>query len=114
MQTEIMNAVVSALGTILVALIGFVAKRAAAYLKEKGVSEQISKKKYLVDIAVNAVEQIWQNEEGYKKLEKSKEQALKLLEQNGLTITHTELDSFIEAAVKAMNDGFNSTKKEVE
>ncbi len=49
-----------------------------------------------------------------KKLEKSEEQALKLLEQNGLTITHTELDSFIEAAVKAMNDGFNSTKKEVE
>ncbi len=70
MQTEIMNAVVSALGTILVALIGFVAKRAAAYLKEKGVSEQINKKKYLVDIAVNAVEQIWQNEEGYKKVRK--------------------------------------------
>lgn len=114
METEIMNAIVSGLGTILVGLIGYVARKVAAYLKEKGVTEQISKKKYLVDIAVNAVEQVWQNEQGYTKLEKSKEQALKLLEQNGLTITHAELDSFIEAAVKAMNDGFNSTKKEVE
>lgn len=107
-----MNAVLSALGTVLVALVGYVAQKVVTFLKEKGVTEQLNKKQYLVDIAVNAIEQVWKNEEGYKKLEKTKEQALKLMEQNGLTVTHAELDSFIEASVKAMNDAFNSTKEE--
>lgn len=111
MQTEIMNAIVSALGTILVALIGYVAQKVAAYLKEKGVTEQISKKKYLIDIAVNAVEQIWQNENGAVKLQKAKNEAVRLLEENGITVSEAELDAFIEASVKAMNDAFNSTKE---
>lgn len=70
-----------------------------------------SKKKYLIDIAVNAVEQIWQNKNGPVKLQKAKNEAVWLLRENGIAITDTELDTFIESSVKAMNDAFNSTKE---
>ena len=112
MTDELMNAIVSGLGTILIALIGYVANALANYLKEKGLTNKLNKKKYLVDIAVNAIEQIYQNEEGSKKLQYAKNEALRLLSENGLKVTETELNAFLESAVKAMNDGFNSTKGE--
>lgn len=113
MTDELMNAVVSGLVTILIALIGYVANALANFLKEKGLTNKLDKKKYLVDIAVNAIEQIYQQEEGAVKLGKAKQEALRLLQENGLVISDTELQTFIESAVKAMNDGFNSTKDEV-
>lgn len=110
METEIMNAFVSALGTVLVALLGYVAQRIASYLKAKGITEKLAGKQYLVDIAVNAVEQIYQYEDGPRKYNLAKDEAVKLLNDNGLAITDEELESFIEASVKSMNDGFNSVK----
>lgn len=114
MQAELTNAIVSALGTILVALIGYVAQKVASFLKEKGVTEKLSNKKYLVDIAVNAVEQIFINEDGAEKFAKAKDEAVKLFNENGVPINHEELDVLIEASVKAMNDGFNSVKEKDE
>ena len=111
MGAEITNAIVSALGTVLVALVGYVAQRLASYLKTKGITEKLANKQYLVDIAVNAVEQIYYHENGGRKFDLAKEEAMKLLNQNGVTITDEELESFIEASVKAMNDGFNSVKE---
>lgn len=112
MQAEITNAVVSALGTILVALIGYVSQRVASYLKEKGITEKLANKQYLIDVAVNAVEQIYRQENGERKFELAKNEAIKLLGDNGITISNEELESFIEASVKAMNDGFNSVKED--
>lgn len=108
-----MQAVLSALGTILVALIGVITTKVAGWLNEKGVTEQLQKKQYLVDIAVNAVEQIYQEEDGATKLAKAREQALKLMTDNGLDITEDELFTFVEASVKAMNDAYNSTKEDL-
>lgn len=107
------EALISSLAAILVALVGVITKKVVAFLNEKGVTEKLNQKQYLVDIVVNAVEQIWQNEEGPVKLEKAKREALSLLNQNGLSVTDIELDNFIEASVKAMNDAINSTKKDV-
>lgn len=112
MQEQIMQAVLSALGTILVAFIGFATTKVVVWLNEKGVTEKLQKKQYLVDIAVNAVEQIYQEEDGATKLAKAREQALKLMNDNGLNITEDELLNFVEAAVKAMNDAYNSTKED--
>lgn len=110
MQTELMNAIVSALGTVLVALIGYLAQRIANYLKEKGITEKLSNKQYLVDIAVNAIEQIYINEDGPEKFQAAKDEAVRLFHENGIPINHEELDVLIEASVKAMNGGFNSVK----
>lgn len=109
---EIQTAILGALGTILVALIGIVTNKAVGYLNEKGVLVKLEKKQYLVDIAVNAAEQIWQNEDGATKLANARNEAIKLLKENGINITSTELQNLIEASVKAMNDAINSTKKE--
>lgn len=46
------EAIFSALGTILVALVGWVAQQAVVFLNEKGISQKLANKKYLVDIAV--------------------------------------------------------------
>lgn len=107
---QVQAAILSALGTILVALIGVITKKVVAFLDEKGITEKLSKKQYLVDIAVNAAEQIYQNENGAVKLANARKEAIKLLNDNGLKITEAELQNLIEASVKAMNDSINSTK----
>lgn len=107
---QVQGAILSALGTILVALIGVITQKVVAFLNEKGITEKLNKKQYLVDIAVNAAEQIYRNEDGAIKLANARKEAIKLLNDNGLKITETELQNLIESSVKAMNDAFNSTK----
>lgn len=107
---QIQTALIGALGTIIVSLIGVIAKKVVAFLDEKGINEKLNRKQYLVDIAVNAAEQIWQNEDGAIKLANARKEAIKLLNENNINITDTELQNLIEASVKAMNDAFNSTK----
>ncbi len=107
---QIQTALLGALGTVLVTLIGIVANKVVAFLNDKGITEKLNRKQYLVDIAVNAAEQIWQNEDGAIKLANARKQALELLNVNGIDIKGTELNNLIESSVKAMNDAFNSTK----
>lgn len=114
MQTELTNAIVSALGTVLVALIGYVARKVANYLKEKGITKQLENKEYLVSWAVQGIEQIYQNEDGPEKFKMAKQEAIKLLNNNGLEVTETELELLIETMVKAMNDGVNSVREKDE
>ncbi len=114
MQAELMNAFVSALGTILVALLGYIAKKVAVYLQGKGITEKLENKQYLVDIAVNAIEQIYINEDGVEKFQQAKNEAVKLFNENDIPISNEELDVLIEASVKAMNDGLNSVKEKDE
>ena len=106
MQNIITEAILTGLATILVAFIGYLAQKVAVYLKEKGIAEQLESKSYLVDVAVNAVEQIYKNQDGHTKFELAKEEAVKLLKNNGLEVSSVELDNFIESSVKAMKDGF--------
>ena len=106
----IQTALIGALGTILISLIGVITKKVVAFLDEKGINEKLNRKQYLVDVAVNAAEQIWQNEDGAIKLVNARKEAIKLLNENKINITESELQNLIEASVKAMNDVFNSTK----
>lgn len=110
MMEDLQATIISALAAILVSLVGVITKKVVAFLDEKGITEKLSKKQYLVDIAVNAAEQVYQNEDGAVKLANARKEALKLLNDNGLNITDVELQNFIEASVKAMNDAVNSTK----
>lgn len=107
---ELQTAILGALGVILLALIRNVTNKVVFYLDSKGITEKLNRKQYLVDIAVNAAEQIWQNEDGATKLANARTEAIKLLNENGINITSTELQNLIEASVKAMNDAINSTK----
>lgn len=105
MQEELMNAILTGLGTILIALIGYVSKEVAQWLKRKGITETVNQKRYLVDIAVHAIEQIYKNEDGDAKLAKAREHIITLMNDNGLDITEQELHDFLEDAVHEMNNG---------
>ena len=106
MEAQILTAIVTAAGTVIISLIGFLSRKLAAYLDEKGIRESLRSKRYLVDIAVQAIEQVYENEDGEKKFNRAKVEAFKLMERNKININEDELDSFIEASVRAMNSGF--------
>lgn len=112
MPTELSNVLVESAMAILVALVGWITREAVAYFKKKGLTEILSQKQYLVDIAVRSIEQIYINEDGPKKLEKAKITALELLSKNGIEITQAELDNFIESSVNAMNEAKKSVEPE--
>lgn len=112
METQILTALVTAAGTVIISLIGFLSNKLAAYLDEKGIRETLGSKRYLVDIAVQAIEQVYKNEDGDKKLQRAKVEALKLMERNNIKINEDELNSFIEASVRAMNEGLGISKDE--
>lgn len=107
---SIQDALFNGITAVVVALVGWLTTKVVNYLKELGNTEKLANKQYLVDIAVNAAEQIWQNEDGAIKLANARKEAIKLLNENKINITDAELQNLIEASVKAMNDAFNSTK----
>lgn len=63
-------------------------------------------KKDVVNTTVQYVEQVYQDIHGEEKLEKALERASKLLQEKGITISNTELETLIESAVCGFNDGF--------
>ena len=112
MPTELSEVLTEAIMAILVALIGWLTKEIVKFFDKKGLTEIISQKQYLVDIAVRSIEQIYINEDGPKKLQKAKMTALELLRNNNIDITEAELNNFIEASVNAMNEAKKSAEPE--
>lgn len=105
MQEQITLAIIGALSTIVVAIVQYVARAIVAYLDNKGVVETLKSKDYLVRIAIDAANQIYEKEQGAEKFAFAKAQALKLLAANGIAIDESELEDFIEAAVGAAKTG---------
>ena len=109
MENELMAAILTGVTTIVIALIGALTKRITTkldtFLEEKGIQDKLKSKKYLVDIGVQATEQIWKNEQGAEKLERAKEVIQEMLRSEGLEIEDEQLRQFIEASVNAMKKG---------
>lgn len=97
------EALLSMLSIVLTTAIGVLIQKVVKWLNEKGVTETLHKKKYLVDIAVHAAEQLYKHADGAEKLNQARTSALNLLRSNGLDITSEELDAFIEDAVQEIN-----------
>lgn len=96
------QALLSALSTILIALIGVATKKVVEFLNQKGLTEQLHAKREIVKIGVQATEQLWKHLGGNEKLEKAKRDILRELNLNGLKITDDELNLFIESAIQEM------------
>lgn len=101
---EVMPAVLQLLATVVLGTIGVVVPKIKKYFDDKGITQKIEQYDYLADIAVKAVEQIYWNEDGETKKQKAKEFVLDSLDDLGLDITPTQLDMFIESAVKRGKD----------
>ena len=92
---------------VITGLVSVLTAKATAYFREKGLLAKLDAKKKSVDIAVNAVEQIYYEEEGPERYKQAKVRAIDLLNKQGITITEQELDTLIEAAVSGMKQGYN-------
>lgn len=99
----IQQAALNLLAVLITAMIGVVTKKVTKYLKDKGVIATLQAKEASVMIAVDAVEQIARNEKVPDKFKAAESMAIRLLNEQGIKITETELEAFIESAVAEMN-----------
>ena len=94
--------------SILVILAGIAVKAVKDYLVQKGGEKTIKIVEILAKNAVNAVEQV-ASETGYKGQEKLDQARTKIraeLAKYNISMTDKELNTFIESAVKRMNDSW--------
>ena len=94
--------------SILIIWIGIVVKAVKDYLIKKGGEKTIKIVEILAKNAVNAVEQV-ASETGYKgeeKLEQARTKIRAELSKYNISMTDRDLDTFVESAVKQMNDAW--------
>lgn len=87
---------------------GSIVKAVKDYLIKKGGEKTIKIIEILAKNAVNAVEQV-ASETGFKgeeKLEQARTKIRTELSKYNISMTNKELDTFIEASVKEMNDAW--------
>ena len=92
--------------SILVILVGIAVKAVKDYLVQKGGEKTIKILEILAKNAVNAVEQV-ATETGFKgdeKLEQARDKVRAELTKYNISMTDRDLDTFVESAVKQMND----------
>lgn len=95
--------------SILVILAGIAVKAIKEYLVQKGGEKTIKIVEILAKNAVNAVEQV-SAETGYKGEEKLEQARIKIraeLKKYNISMTDSDLDTFVESAVKQMNDAWS-------
>lgn len=100
----------------LLEVVGFILTGVVTYvglqlkkLYEKYINTQV--KKDVVSSTVKYVEQVYKDIHGEEKLNRAKEKALEWLNEKGITISDTELEILIEAAVNSFNNSLKETSK---
>ena len=94
--------------SILVILAGIAVKSIKEYLVKKGGEQTVKIIEILAKNAVNAVEQV-ASETGFKGEEKLEQARIKIraeLSKYNINMTDKDMDTFIESAVKQMNDAW--------
>lgn len=94
--------------SILVILAGIAVKAVKDYLVQKGGEKTIKIVEILAKNAVNSVEQV-ATETGFKgdeKLEQARDKVRAELTKYNISMTDKDLDTFVESAVKQMNDAW--------
>ena len=105
---QINEIITSGVVSILVILLGIVVKAVKDYLIKKGGEQTVKIVGILAKNAVNAVEQV-SSETGYKgeeKLEQARTKIRAELSKYNISMTDRDLDTFVESAVKEMNDAW--------
>jgi len=101
--------------SILVILAGVAVKAIKEYLIKKGGEQTVKIVEILAKNAVNAVEQV-ASETGFKGEEKLEQARIKIraeLNKYNINMTDRDLDTFVESAVKQMNDAWKGNDTNV-
>lgn len=94
--------------SIAIILLGIAVKSVKDYLIKEGGEKTVKIVEILAKNAVNAVEQV-ASETGYKgeeKLEQARAKIRAELSKYNISMTDRDLDTFVESAVKQMNDSW--------
>lgn len=105
---QITEIIVASATGILTILAGIAVKSIKDFLVKKGGEKTIKIVEILAQNAVNAVEQV-AAETGYKgeeKLEQARTKIRAELTKYNISMTDRDLDTFVESAVKQMNDAW--------
>lgn len=105
---QITEIIIASATGILTVLAGIAVKSIKDFLIKKGGEKTIKIVEILAKNAVNAVEQVAQ-ETGFKgeeKLEQARTKIRAELTKYGISMTDRDLDTFVESAVKQMNDAW--------
>jgi phage holin, LL-H family len=105
---QINEIIINASISILVILTGIAVKTVKEYLIKKGGEKTVKIVEILAKNAVNAVEQV-SVETGFKgeeKLEQARTKIRAELTKYGISMTDSDIDTFVESAVKQMNDAW--------
>ena len=108
-MNQINEIIINAAISILVILTGIAVKSIKEYLIKKGGEQTVKIVEVLAKNAVNAVEQV-SAETGYKGEEKLEQARIKIraeLNKYNIGMTNKDLDTFVESAVKQMNDAWS-------
>jgi phage holin, LL-H family len=108
-MNQINEIIINAAISILVILTGIAVKSIKEYLVKKGGEQSVKIVEILAKNAVNAVEQV-SAETGYKGEEKLEQARIKIraeLNKYNIGMTDKDLDTFVESAVKQMNDAWS-------
>lgn len=94
--------------SILVILVGIAVKAVKEYLVQKGGEKTIKIVEILARNAVNAVEQVsfTTGYNGHEKIEHARTKIRAELNKYNIHMTDSDLDTFVESAVKQMNDAW--------
>ena len=107
-MNQINEIIINAAISILIILAGIAVKTVKEYLIKKGGEKTVKIVEILAKNAVNAVEQV-STETGYKgqeKLEQARNKIRAELNNYNISMTDKDMDTFIESAVKQMNDAW--------
>nr|DAY87391.1 MAG TPA: holin [Caudoviricetes sp.] len=107
-MTQITEIILASATGILTILAGIAVKSIKDYLLRKGGEKAVKIAEILAKNAVHAVEQV-ASETGYKgeeKLEQARDKVRAELTKYNISMTDKGLDTFVEAAVKQMNDAW--------
>ena len=105
---QITEIIIASATGILTVLAGIAVKSIKDFLIKKGGEKTIKIVEILAKNAVNAVEQVAQ-ETGFKgeeKLEQARTKIRAELNKYNISMTDKDLDTFVESAVKQMNDSW--------
>lgn len=105
---QITEIIIASATGILTVLAGIAVKSIKDFLIKKGGEKTIKIVEILAKNAVNAVEQVAQ-ETGFKgeeKLEQARTKIRAELSKYNISMTDKDLDTFVESAVKQMNDAW--------
>ena len=109
---EITPILIAAIGTVLTYLLGKATAKLKVYLDEKGITEKIEQYKGLALVAVEAAEKIYGPGLGDKKKHLAKNYIINFVNSLGFVeLTEEELDTFIEAAIIEMEQGWTGKGK---